>query len=75
VTAHARLPNRRLIKRRKSVTTHRIDLQAPEKGHGKTRMSYLGEPIVVSDSPIFAAARWLLANGHAGPGDTFGADI
>jgi hypothetical protein len=49
---------------------HRIDLQAPEKGHGKTRMSYLGEPIGTSDSPIFAAARWLLANGHAKPSDT-----
>jgi hypothetical protein len=49
---------------------HRIDLQAPEKGHGKTRMSYLGEPIGTSDSPIYSAARWLLANGHASPDDT-----
>jgi hypothetical protein len=47
------------------MTTHRIDLQAPEKGRGKTRMVYLGRPIGTSDSPIFAAARWLLANGHA----------
>jgi hypothetical protein len=33
------------------MTTHRIDLQATEKGHGKTRMFYLGEPIGTSDSP------------------------
>jgi hypothetical protein len=48
------------------MTTHRIDLEAPEKRHGKTRMSYLGEPIGASDSPIYSAARWLLANDHAG---------
>jgi hypothetical protein len=52
------------------MTTHRIDLRAPERGHGKTSMSYLGEPIGASDSPIYSAARWLLANGHASPDDT-----
>jgi hypothetical protein len=51
----------------KSMTTHRIDLHVPEKGHGKTL--YLGQPIGASDSPIFAAARWLLANGLASPDD------
>jgi hypothetical protein len=61
------------IKQAEAVTTHRIDLQAPEKGHGKTRMSYLGQPIGASDSPIFAAARWLLANGLASPDDTVAA--
>jgi hypothetical protein len=52
------------------MTTHRIDLQAPEKGYGKTLMSYLGEPIEASDSPIYSAARWLFTNGHASPDDT-----
>jgi hypothetical protein len=49
------------------MTNHRIDLQAPEEDHGKTRMSYLGQPIGASNSPIYAAARWLLANGLASP--------
>jgi hypothetical protein len=52
------------------MTAHRIDLRAPEKGHGKTLMFYLGVPIGASDSPIYSAARWLLANGHASPDDT-----
>jgi hypothetical protein len=34
------------------MTTHRIDLQAPEKGYGKTLMSYLGEPIEASESAL-----------------------
>jgi hypothetical protein len=32
-------------------------------------MFYRGQHIGHSDSPIFAAARWLLANGMAEPGD------
>jgi hypothetical protein len=47
-----------------------MDLWPPKNGHGKTLMFYRGQPIGASDSPIYAAARWLLANGHAGPNDT-----
>jgi hypothetical protein len=50
-------------------STHRIDLKPPEKGYGRTHMFYRGQHIGHSDSPIFAAARWLLANGMAEPGD------
>jgi hypothetical protein len=49
------------------MTAHRIDLRAPAKGHGKTIMLFRGQPIGASDSQIYSAARWLLANGHASP--------
>jgi hypothetical protein len=54
----------------RAMPANRIDLKTPAKGYGKTLMSYLGEPIGASDSPIYAGARWLLANGHASPDDT-----
>ena len=59
------------------IATHRIDLtpafrQKPDKtytGQGMAFMSYQGQPIGESKQPLFAAARWLLANGRALPGD------
>jgi hypothetical protein len=41
-------------------------------GHGKTPMLYGQELIGHSHAPIYAAARWLLDNGVAQPGDTVG---
>jgi hypothetical protein len=49
---------------------HRIDLQAPKKGYGKTLLRYNGKDIGASNSPIFAAARWLLDNNAAFDDDT-----
>jgi hypothetical protein len=49
---------------------HRIDLQAPKKSYGKTLMRSNGKDIGASNSPIFAAARWLLDNNAAFEDDT-----
>jgi hypothetical protein len=51
------------------MATHRIDLTPPPRGHGKTLMAYNGKLIGSSNSPLFAAARWLLDNGAAWPDD------
>jgi hypothetical protein len=48
----------------------RVDLQAPKKGYRKTLMRYNGKDIGASNSPIFAAARWLLDNNAAFEDDT-----
>jgi hypothetical protein len=47
----------------------RIDLLPLPNGHGKTPMLFKGQSIGVSNSPIYAAARWLLHNGLACPDD------
>jgi hypothetical protein len=52
------------------MSTHRIDLLPLPRGHGKTPMRYNGKDIGASNSPIFAAARRLLANNAAWPDDT-----
>jgi hypothetical protein len=54
------------------VSEHRIDLQPDLRPHqhGPTPMLYCGKAIGSSNSPIFAAARWLLDNGAAWPDDT-----
>lgn len=54
------------------MKVHRIDLIRPREGkqYGPIPMWYRGQPIGRANAPIFAAARWLLANGHAEPGDT-----
>jgi hypothetical protein len=48
---------------------YRIDLLPLPNGHGKTPMLFKGRFIGVSNSPIDAAARWLLDNGLACPDD------
>jgi len=51
------------------VSDHRIGLLPLPKRHGKTPMAYNGKAIGVSNSPLYAAARWLLDNGLAWPDD------
>jgi hypothetical protein len=52
------------------MSTHRIDLLPLPRRQGRTPMRYNGKDIGKSDAPIFAAARWLLANNAAWPEDT-----
>ncbi len=49
------------------MTIHRIDLiEAPK---GRATMAYRGETIGTSRQPLFSAARWLIDNDLAEPGD------
>lgn len=51
------------------MASHRIDLERNRRGFGGYTMLYDGVLIGKSEQPIYAAARWLLANG-AKPLDT-----
>jgi hypothetical protein len=53
---------------RPQTGTDRDDRRVP-RGHGPTPMLYRGEVIGQSDQPIYEAARWLLGQGIASPGD------
>jgi hypothetical protein len=56
------------------METHRIDLRPDLRPrgcrHGKTPMLYQGKSIGSSNSPVYAAVRWLLDNNAAAPDDT-----
>jgi hypothetical protein len=55
---------------REGVTVRRIDLQPDEKHFGGDTMLFNGKVIGKSEQPIYAAARWLLANNAAAGCDT-----
>ena len=48
---------------------HRVDLKPAARRPGMDEWSYLGVVRGVSREPLFAAARWLLEQGLASPGD------
>lgn len=52
------------------MADHRVDLRPDKRGFGKTMMLFNGKAIGVSNSPIYAAARWLLANNASAEDDT-----
>jgi hypothetical protein len=56
------------------MTEHRIDLRPDLRPNGRRcgpmPMFYQGKDIGSSNTPIFAAARWLLENNAAFPDDT-----
>jgi hypothetical protein len=59
------------------MTVHRIDILPDKRGYGRPAMIYNGKPVGKSNSPIYAAARWLLDHGAALPADmieTWGSD-
>jgi hypothetical protein len=53
-----------------AMTVHRIDILPDKRGYGRPAMIYNGKPVGKSNSPIYAAARWLLDQGAAQPADT-----
>jgi hypothetical protein len=52
------------------VTVRRVDLQPAEKHFGGDTMLFNGKVIGKSEQPLYAGARWLLANNAAAEGDT-----
>jgi hypothetical protein len=52
------------------MADHRIDLEPSKRGFGGDSMFLDGVLIGKSEESLYAAARWLLANGAAEPDDT-----